>query len=514
MRQHYDVAVVGGQTAGLIAAALLAKRGRRVVLLDHGENTSYYRRKGLRLPLVPTLVPALDSAPHVQKVHAELGLGPDLRAASTALDPVFQAVMPKHRIDVVVDRQALLDELRAEFPELAEPTKRFFERLFALDDEITSLLANSPPLPPNGLSQRLRARALVSRSAHLDAPFESHDLLAGIPADHPLRDVLLGPLSFFGHLPSEEPSTLHAVRLIARYYRGTVGFADGVGGLHAMLTKAALQAGVEIRKGAVVRELRTRRSQMTGVDFVDGKTNKQTCTADFFVASTLSPFQELLPPSKQKARYTVDQQAVRPSGSLLVLNLVVSRQVIPRGMGRALFLLNGRRQARGEESSDPPLLLRRYPAQRGEPSPVRGTESIDDAEHEILSVACPVRTADVARSPEALAGFKAQMLERVGRVVPFLRNFVVDVSLPVDPSSWEPEDDSTARRVDPWTLHPIFDPAERPMLGVAARSTKTPYRNLVHCGRDVVPGLGLEGEYVAGLAAADALGRMAGRSWI
>ena len=168
---------------------------------------------------------------------------------------------------------------------------------------------------------------------------------------------------------------------------------------------------------------------------------------------------------------------------------------------------------RGEEATDQPRLLRRYPAQRGDPGPVRGTESIDDNEHEVLSIGCPVRTSDIARSPERLATLKVQIIERVGRVIPFLRNFLIDTSLPVEPTSWDVEGDEVTRRLDPWSLHPIFEPSVRPMLGVAARPVRTAYKNLVHCGRDVVPGLGLEGEYVTGLGAAEALAQMAGRAW-
>jgi phytoene dehydrogenase-like protein len=510
VKQHFDVAVIGEQISGLIAGALLAKRGRRVLLLDHGENASHYRRKGLRLPLVPTLVPTLDSAPAVQKVHDELGLGPDLRMSSEPLDPVFQAIMPRNRIDVRAEREALLDELRLEFPDLVEPVRRFFERLFALDAEITALIRETPPLPPSGLAGRLRARGALARVAHLGAPFESHDLMAGIPKDHPLRDMLLGPMAFFGYLAPEAPSTLHAVRLIARYYRGVVDLSDSVGGLNATLARAAEQAGVVIRRGAVVRDIGQNGKRLVDIGILD---EKDRVTADYFIANTLAPFQELLPASKAKVRYTGDSQAIRPTGSLLVVNLVVDRDVIPRGMGRALFLLNGRRTPRGDENVDPPLLVRRYPAQRGEPGPVRGAESIDDSEHEILSVACPVRTADVARSPEGLAGIKTQMLQRLGRVVPFLRSFLVDTSLPIETTTWDVEGKDVVRRLDPWTLHPIFEPAERPLLGVAARGLRTPFANLVHCGRDVVPGLGLEGEYVTGLGAAEAVQKIAGRDW-
>jgi phytoene dehydrogenase-like protein len=510
MTQHYDVAVIGGQSSGLIAAALLAKRGRRVILLDHGENTTYYRRKGLRLPLVPTLVPFFESSPAVEKVHDELGLGPDLRTTSQALDPLFQAIMPRHRIDVRADRYALLEELRKEFPAEVDAVAAFFEKLFALDEEISDFLAESPPLPPAGLREKLRTRSLLARAQHLDAPFESHDLLSGFPPDHPLRELLLGPLTFFGHLGTDEPSTFHAVRLIARYYRGVLGFADRLGGLQATLLKVAEQAGVDIHHGAVVQNVELSGRRLMRV-FEAGA--KNAVTADYFIANTLGPFQELLPPNKLQAKYALEQRSVRPSGSLLVLNLVVEQQVIPRGMGHALFLLNGRRNPRDEQTVDPPLFLRRYPARRGEPGPVQTAEAIDDEQYEVLSIACPVQTADVSRSPERLAALKQQMLERVGRLVPFLRSFVVDTSLTVDTSGWDIEGEDTVRRIDPWTLHPIYFPAERPLLGVASRTTRTVFKNMVHCGRDVIPGLGLEGEYLAGLAAADTLGAIAGRAW-
>ena len=71
--------------------------------------------------------------------------------------------------------------------------------------------------------------------------------------------------------------------------------------------------------------------------------------------------------------------------------------------------------------------------------------------------------------------------------------------------------DDVERRIEEMTT--VLETEKRPVLGIAARATRTYYRNLVHCGRDVVPGLGIEGEYVAGLAAARNLANMAGRRW-
>ena len=507
MTQHFDAVVIGGQTSGLVAAAVLAKRGRRVALFDHGENTSYYRRKGLRLPLVPSLVPLLEGSPVIQKVHTELGLGPDLRTSTTVLKPGFQAVMPDHRIDVFADREELLAELAAEFPGEVDAVRRFFDRVYAFDAEISAFLAAGAPLPPAGLVERFRARRLYRSVAHLDAPFSRDEVLSGIPADHPLCDLLLSPLTFFGHLEPEAPSTFHAVRLIARYFSGVVGFTDTLGGLPAALLKAAKNAGVEIHRGAVVKNIALSGRRLVEAE-VDGV--KGAVTADFFVANTLCPFQDLLPPNKLQARFALSQQTVRPSKGLLVLNLVVMKDVVPRAMAHAVFLLNGRRKARGGDPLDPPLFVQRFPARRGEPGPVHDTKAVEDTDHEILCIACPVTTTAVSHSPERLATLKQQMIERTGRLVPFLRNFLIDASLPTETSTWDVESDDTVRQLDPWTLHPIYEPLARPFLGVAARPTTTAYTNLFHSGFDVVPGLGIEGEYVAGLSVADLVTTRAG----
>lgn len=508
MAQHYDVIVIGMQASGLVTASLLAKRGRRVLLVDHGENTTYYQRGGYKLPLLPVLLPALEDSPPVRAVHDELGLAPELRAKGTMLEPAFQAVMPDHRVDLHASPERLSGEIGAEFPEVADAVKHFFERLFALDQEMTDFLARTPPLPPSGWRERWRTRKLLSAVKHLEAPFEQHDLFAGIPEDHPVRELLLGPLTFFGHLGTDSPSTFHAARLIARYYRGTLAFSDRLGSLQGLLAKAAETAGVEVRRGAVVKHVELAGKRIVHLTLED---DRHDYSADFFVNNALSPFEELVPPGKHQARYTMERGGLRPVGSLMVINLVVDCDVVPCGMAEALFVLNGRRKARGDEPVDPPLFLRRYPATRGEAAKP-GKEAAEET-REVLSVACPVRTLDVARSPERLSALRAQMIGRVARVVPFLSEFLRDSSLTADTGSWDVDAEGVRRKIDPWALHPIYETTEPPLLGVAARRNRGYFKNLVHCTRDVVPGLGIEGEYIAGIAAADTLVHLAGKKW-
>lgn len=508
MAQHYDVAVIGGQVAGVIAAALLAKRGRRVLLLDHGENATTYTRRGFLLPLAPGILPQLENSPAMHRVHDELGLAPVIRTEARLLSPSFQAILPRHRFDIASDPEALVAEIAKEFPREAPAASAFFTRLLAADDEMSAFLRDSSPLAPRTAWQWWRSRSLHARTPFLAQPFAASSWLAGLDADHPLRAALLSPLHFFGHLALETPSTLLAVRLLARYYRGVVTLADRHGGLRAFLLRAARQAGVEIRMGAVAKVVHPDGRTLRQLEIED---DKQLVTADYFVASTLGPFHELLAPSPRQARLAIEEQSVRAAGSLLVLNLVVDRDVIPCGLAESAFVLNGRCSPRGEAPPDPPLLILRQPAARADAG--RKSGGTDDPNHEVLSVVFPVRTGEIAHSPERLAAIRTQMVRRVGRIVPFLDEYVRDTSLATDTAGWDLETEQGTRRIDPWQVHPFFETAKPPWLGVSARSPRTYFKNLWRCGHDIVPGLGIEGDYIAGLATVDGIVQDAGRRW-
>jgi phytoene dehydrogenase-like protein len=510
LNQHYDVVVVGTRTSGIIAAALLAKRGRRVLLVDHGESTTTYRHQGLDLPLVPHLLPSLEHAPHAQRVHDELALGPTLRAQMVPLQVAFQAVLPNHRIDIRQSPAALATELQRELGMPEAPLQLFLQRLFALDAELTEFLRQMPPLPPSSLWERLTSHRLMAQARRFCGPFDQDPLFAQMPADHPLRLLTRGPLPFFGNLWTEAPSTFQAVRLLAGYFRGATALPGGVDGLNTLLLQAARYAGVTFRRGAVVRGISVQRRRLVELELED---ERYTQTGQFFIDNTHAAFAELLPAKARSPRYIAQSQAVAPVGGLMVVNLIVRPEVIPCGMAHALFLLNGRQQARGDAELDPPLLLQRSPAQG--PAASRSAAEPGQEPLQVLSVACPVRVADVAHSPERLDGLKKQMLGRVGRVVPFLESHLAGISLPSDTASWELQTQGAApsRRVDTWRLNPLYELAEPPLLGVAGRPVGTALANLVHCGPDVVPGLGLEGEYIAGLGAVARLEKMAGRAW-
>jgi hypothetical protein len=587
--QHFDVCVLGTQLSGLVAAALLARRGCRVLLVDHeGQispitapegalaDPSQGKFLGQDNGLTPFLVEVepQHSTPHVQRICQELGLPTGLRSHLMPLQPPLQVLLKKHRLSLGGPAQRLIRECRLEFPELQEVLEQFFTQLFALDARLSAVLRSHSVLRPRGLWPALKHYQAMRRLAPYGAPFSSHALFAALPQRHPMRQLLLQPLSLCGYLHTPMPSTLHAVRLLARYFRGTAVASAGGGGHEAVHLEAARRNGVEVRPQAQIASLSTRGRRLHSLSFVG---DRPPVTADHFVDALRQPLSELVDAGKAPRRRFFGasalaalrqcEEAAGPTHVLLAWHLRVRAAGVPRGMGQAVWVLDDSQQ--GERAQ--PLLLQRLAAppedsaaarsDRGGPrtyaDPGGSTDCADsdahagpsdrtqcaggegngapgsDADHaglsgnidsaggevnhsqgdalgpgnsadqELLVVHCPAEIGLLERNNTLKVGeLRLQVFARLRQVMPFLDDHLVSWWMPLGPLTAAAADltpKGTAPRNNAgmtWHLQPLYRPKLLQGMGLMGRSVQTPFQNLLRCGRDVLPGLGLEGEYM------------------
>jgi hypothetical protein len=132
---------------------------------------------------------------------------------------------------------------------------------------------------------------------------------------------------------------------------------------------------------------------------------------------------------------------------------------------------------------------------------VIGTDSL--ADQELLVVHCPGEVS-LLRQEGALKleALRLQVFARLRQVMPFLDEHLVAWKMPLvppeaaDASSSGAGDPPSSRTDTAWHLQPLYTPRQTQGMGLMGRTVQTPFHNLLRCGKDVLPGLGLEGEYM------------------
>ena len=490
----YDVCVLGSQLGGVVAGALLARRGFRVLQVALDDPGPGYVEGGYLLPWGPALVPAPQHLPSAEAVLVELGLATDLGRALEPCDPDIQVLLPRHRVDVTGDPALLARELRREWPADADRLGAAFAELSALFDRSGHFLRSAPPLPPSGLAERFALRKALSAAARAPGeptdpiattrPFrglEEHELVRSLAAAHRLLGFLDGP-----------PSPLSLVRLLGAAVRGTHHLAGGPGALREMVRRRIAESRGEVHGGpgetgasALVLE----GSRLAAVRLA-GSPNAYVARA-FVLGADGASLRRLLPPDAARSRFASLLGKVRARRRLLTLNLVVKQAALPPALGPSAVVL---RDPSGGQDPEGALFLHVEPARR---QATRG--AIEPAPDERVVCASTFVPAQ-ANGPEALAAASAALRAAAADAIPFFERHLVAESLAAR---------QAGEQASPH--HPLYETDLDPALGLSALPVRAPFKNAFFAGREVLPGLGVEGEFYAGIQAAGHVAALLGR---
>jgi phytoene dehydrogenase-like protein len=496
----YDVCIVGSQLGGVVAGALLARRGLRVLHVAHDDPGFHYVDHGYVLPFGPAVLPNPRHLPAAEAVLSELGLATDLSRALAPSDPDLQILLPRHRVDVSRDPASLRAELKREWPKQAERLEGALTTVGTLFDFAGFFLRAAPPLPPDGFGERRAVRkALRQASSAPGAPsvavdearpfrsLEDEELVRSLLAAHRFLTYLDGPAS-----------PLSLVRLLGGALRGTNRLPGGLGTLREMVRRRIAESRGELRGGpgepALATGLELAGSRVEAVRLADSP-DAHVARA-FVIATDADRLRALLPAEVAGSRQAAVLGRVRVARQLVSVNLVVKHAALPPALGENVLAL---RDAAGGDGLDNAVFLQVLPARRDARKGPGEKASVSEVADERVVCASGFVPAG---GGEALRDAAARIRDAVADAIPFFERHLVAESAPVLA-------DASRAALPP--VHPLYESDADDRLGVASLPVRGPWKNLFFAGREVVPGLGVEGEFYAGIQAAGHVAALLGR---
>jgi phytoene dehydrogenase-like protein len=490
--RHYDVVVIGRSIGALTAAALLARRDFRTLVIGQGQKPASYRFEGRTLRRRAfTFLSA--TSPTFRRVLHELSQTQVFRRRLSSLDPMFSVLGDGFCLEIPPSLELFAREIDREFPEVRPVVDEMYALFASANAALDQSFDRDVVWPPGTFWERFETGRAAAALPLGESDADS--VLGKFPAGHPYRDVTLLPAYFASDVAPAAGvmPALALARLHGSWTRGVQALAGGEDELEAFLVERLLAHGAECRLDQRASSIVVKGRSVKGV-LEDGQ-ETPTSTDSILLDCTGEDVAEHARGEGISRNAERDWPRVTALAGRFVVSLVVKSKGIPAPFADESFLL----RRRGDRPDPRRLVVH---LQR---SAVRDPDHPD----ETLLVAEAIVPK---RGALTLLEARESVLAAVHEALPFLERHLVLVDSPHDGLPLYDYTQGTRREIDrihvteskpgPEPMQWLWSIEPRGYLRVAGEPVRGPIPGTYLVGSTVLPALGQEGQLIAAASAA------------
>jgi len=139
----YDLIVIGDDLSSHVAAAVATRYGLSTALIAENGlgDTAIIGDYVFNLDTMP--ITGIGSNQTILSLLAELDIEP-IEREGFLLNPAYQVILPKHRIDFFCDQESLVSEMARELPQLETEISKFYDYTMKYSAVFSQWLRNHP----------------------------------------------------------------------------------------------------------------------------------------------------------------------------------------------------------------------------------------------------------------------------------------------------------------------------------------------------------------------------------